>query len=72
MISSPIFALSSDWEEKFLIPSMARSTNGGFDIVRRLDHSGKIDGSLQDKKQKTATAMLRDELHQHDFAKPIS
>ena len=47
----PIFALSSDWEEKFLIHSMAHSTAEAFNIVRCLDQSGKLDDSPQDKKQ---------------------
>ena len=69
---APIFALSSDWEETFLVPSMACSTVEAFDIVHRLDHSGKLDKSRQDKKQKAATALLRDKLHEQDFAGPIS
>ena len=69
---APIFALSSEWEEKFLIPSMARSTVEAFNIVRCLDHSGTLDESPQDKKHKAATALLRDKLQEQDFARPIS
>ena len=47
---APFFALSSDWEEKFLIPSMACSTVEAFDIVRRLEHSVKLDESPQEQK----------------------
>ena len=57
---APIFALSSEWKEKSLA------------IVRRLDHYGKLDESPQDKKQKAATALLRDEFQKQDFAKPVS
>ena len=69
---APIFALSSDWEEKFLISSMAHCTAEAFNSVRCFDHSGRLDDSPQDKKQKAATALLRDRLHEQDFAGPIS
>ena len=46
---APIFVLSSDWEEKFLILSMAHSTVVALNTVRCLDHSGKLDESPQDK-----------------------
>ena len=69
---APIFALSSEWKEKFLNPSMAHSTMEALAIVRGLDHDGKLDESPQDKKQKAATALLRDELQKQDFAKPVS
>ena len=64
---APIFAL-----EKFLVPSMARSAVEAFDVVRRLDHSGELDESRQDQKQKAATALLRDNFFEQDFAGPIS
>ena len=48
------------------------STVDAFNIVRRLDHSGKFDESPQDQKQKAAPALLRDNLQERDFAKPIS
>ena len=51
---------------------MAYSTVEAFNIVRCLDHSGKLADSPQDKKQKAATALLRDKLHEQDFAGPIS
>ena len=69
---APIFALSSDCEKYFLAPSMARSTLEAFNIVRGLDRSGKPNDSPQDKKQKAATALLRDELLMHDFVGPFS
>ena len=61
---APIFALSSEWKEKFLNLSMAHSTMEAFDIVRRLDDDGKLDESPQDKKQTAATALLRDKLQE--------
>ena len=67
-----VLALSSVWEKEFLAPSMARSTAGAFNMVCCLDRSGKLDDSPQDKKQKTATTLLRDELCGQDFARPIS
>ena len=49
---APIFALNSDWEEKFLNPSMARSTVEAFDMVCCLEHSGKLDESPQNKNKR--------------------
>ena len=69
---APIVALSSDWEKNFLAPSMARSTADAFTIVCCMDRSGKLDDSPQDKKQKAATALLRDKWYEQDFAGPIS
>ena len=69
---APIFAVSSDWEKKFLAPSMARCTAKAFNIVCCLDRSGKLDGSPLDKKQKAATALTRDKLYEQDFAVPNS
>ena len=51
---------------------MAHCTAEAFYTVRFSDHIGKLDGSPQDKKQKAATALLRDKLHEQDFAGPIS
>ena len=69
---SPVFAVSSIWEKDFLAPSMSRSTAEAFNTVCCLDRNGKLDDVLQDKKQKGATSLLRDELHKQDFAGPIS
>ena len=44
-----IFVLSSEWEEQFLIRSMAHGTVEAFNNVRCSDHSGKLDESPQDK-----------------------
>ena len=52
---APVLALSSIWEKEFLTPSRVRSTADAFNIVRCLDHKGKLDESPQDKKQKAAT-----------------
>ena len=51
---------------------MARSTAEAFNMVCCLDRSGKLDDSPQNKKQKAATALLRDKLHEQDFAGPLS
>ena len=59
---APILALSPNWEKDFLAPSMARSTAVAFNIVRRLDHDGKLDEVSQDKKQKVATSQLCDKI----------
>ena len=61
-----------EWKEKFLNPSMAHNTVEAYEIVCRLDHNVKLDESPQDKKQKAATALLRDESQKQDFAKPVS
>ena len=42
---APIHALSSEWKEKFLIPSVAHNTAEANEIVCRLDHNGKLDES---------------------------
>ena len=70
--SAPIFALSPVWQKEFPAPSMACSTANAFDIVCRLDRDGKLDEAPQNKKQKVATGLLRDNLHEQDFAGPIS
>ena len=57
---------------KLFIPSMAHSTVEAFNMVRCLDHSGKLDESPQNKKQKAAAALLRGKIQNQDFARPIS
>ena len=69
---APIFALSSEWKDKFLNPSKAHCTMEALATVRRLDHDGQLDESPQDNKQKTATTLHRDELQKQDFAKLVS
>ena len=69
---APVLAISSIWEKEFLNPSMASSTADAFNVVCFLGRNGKFDDSPQDKKQKAATNLLRDELHRQDFAGPIS
>ena len=63
---------SSVWEKKFLASSSARSTADAFTVVGCFDRNGKLDDSLQDKKQKSATALFRDKSYEHDFAGRIS
>ena len=51
---------------------MSYSTVDAFNIVCRLDRDGKLEEASQDKKQKVATGLLRDDLHKQDFAGPTS
>ena len=60
----PIFVVSCDEEEKFFISSMVHSIAEAFNVARRLDHSGQLDDSPQDKEQKAATALFRDKLQE--------
>ena len=69
---APVFALNSNWEKEFSAPSMAHSTADAFNMVCCLDRNGKLDEVPQDKKQKAATTLLRDEFLKQDFAGPIS
>ena len=57
-----IFAVTSDSTEKILHPSMAHSTMEAYEIVCRLDRTGRIADYPNDKKQKAATTLLRDEI----------
>ena len=61
-----------NWKKEFLAPSMSRSSAAAFNIVCHLDRNGKFEEVSQDKKQKLATSLFRDELHLQDFAGPIS
>ena len=67
-----IFALSPVWEKESLVPSMAFSSADAFDTVSRLDLNGTLDDVPQNKKQKIATGLLIDKLHEQDFAGPLS
>ena len=69
---APTLALCSNWEKEFPPPSIASSTADAFDIVRCLDHDGKLDEVSQDKRQKVATSLLCDKLLTQDFAGSIS
>ena len=69
---APKFALSPVWEREFLGPSMAFSTADAFDMVCRLDRKGTLDEVPQNKKQKVATGLLLDKLHEQDFAGHLS
>ena len=51
---------------------MAHKTVEAYETVCRLDHNGKLNESPHGKKQKAATALLRDEFQKQDFARPIS
>ena len=67
-----LFALTSEWDEKFLKTSMAYSTMEAYDYVYHMDHAGRFADSPSDKKQKAATALLRDTIQKRDFAVPIA
>ena len=43
-----------------------------YEYVRHLDHAGRIANSPSDKKQKAATALLRDAIQKRDFSWPIA
>ena len=58
----PIFAVTSGSTENISHPSMARSTMEAYEIVSRLDRTGRIADYPNDKKQKAATTFLRDEI----------
>ena len=64
---APIDAITSEWKEKYLNPSMEHTTMEETEIVCRLDHTGRIAD-----KQESATALLRDEIQMQDFAKPVA
>ena len=51
---------------------MAHNTMEAYEIVCRLDHTGRIADSPNGNNQKAATALLRDEIQKQDFAKPIA
>ena len=55
-----LFALSPEWNKKFLKTSMAHSTMEAYEYVRHVYHAGRIAFSSIDKKHKAATALLRD------------
>ena len=51
---------------------MAFGTADVFDILCRLDRNGTLDEVLQNTKQKVATGLLLDKLHEQGFAGPLS
>ena len=69
---APIYAITSEWKEKCLNPSMAQSTMEAHESVCRMDHIGKIADSPNYKKQKAETTLLRDEIQKRDFAKLVA
>ena len=58
-------------EGKTLKTSMAYGTMEAFDYVCHMDHAGKIADCPGDRKQKVATALLRDTIQKRNFAIPI-
>ena len=69
---TPLFALSPAWEQEFLSPSMTFYTAHAFDIICRLDRNDTLHDVPQNKKQKAATGLLLDKLHNQDFAGPLA
>ena len=69
---SSFCSLSPIWEKEFLVPSMAIITADAFDVVCRFERHGTLDEVPQNKKQKVATRLLLDKLHEQDFAGPLS
>ena len=69
---TPLLALSPNWEQEFLVPSMAFNTANAYDIVCRLDRDDTLDEVPQNKKQKVATGLLLDKLRKQDFAGPLA
>ena len=67
-----LFALTPEWDKKFLVASMAHSTMEAQEYVRHLDHAGNISDSPSNKKQKVATTVLRDAIQKRDFSVPIA
>ena len=51
---------------------MACNTSNAYDIVCRFDRDDTVDEVPQNKKQKVATGLLLDKLHEQDFAGPLS
>ena len=52
---------------------MAKSTTmGAYEYVCHMDRAGRSADSTSDKKQKAATALLRDTIPKRDFALPIA
>ena len=66
------FDLSPEWNKKIFKTLMAHRTMEAHACVRHLDHAGKIADSPSDKKQKAATALLRDAIQMRDFSLPIA
>ena len=51
---------------------MSYGTMEAYEFVCRLDQIGKVADSPDDRKQKAATTLLRDEIQKQDFAKPVA
>ena len=70
---TPFFDLSPIWEKEFLAPSMACSTANAFlKLFVAWTVMANSDEVPQNKKQKVATGLLLDNLHEQDFAGPLS
>ena len=69
---SPLSPLHPNGKERFLKTSMAHSTLEAYEYGRHLDHAGRIADSPNDKTQKAARALLRDEIPKGDFSPPFA
>ena len=68
-----MYALTPEWEERFLKTSMAFfSTMEAYGYVRQMDRAGRIADSSRDKIQKATTTLLCDTNQKSDFALPIA
>ena len=67
-----IYALTSEWEEKFLTTSMSCSTMEAREYVYQMDRAGRIADSPEKKIQKAATTLLCDTIQKRDFASRIA
>ena len=67
-----IFALTPEWEEKFLRTSMAFSTMKACEYVHRIGRTGEIADSPEIKIQKAAMTLLCDTTLERNFAIPVA
>ena len=61
---APVYAVASEWKEQFLYPSMAHGTMEVYDIVCRLDRTGRFADSPNNNQQKAATTLIPDEIQE--------
>ena len=69
---TPLFALSSAWEDEFLLPSMDFNNANAFEIICRLDRDDTLGDVPQNKQQKASTVLLLGKLHKQDLTGPLA
>ena len=69
---TPLFALSSAWEDEFLLPSMDFNNANAFEIICRLDRDDTLGDVPQNKQQKASTGLLLDKLNEQDLTGPLA